>query len=120
MFRKAKKLNMFAKPLFIVALFGFFACTMHIFPTHNNESAETNSMAHHDNAQRESQCLDHNTTLANSSKNNDLLVDEALIDTSFYNFTEIISLQKVGCKNFENLSLKHKVPIFIENSILLI
>lgn len=122
MFKKAKKLNKMISSLFIVALFGFFACTMHIFPSHN-EITESGKVAHHHDAeQNKMDCVDHSTMISNSSKNDNFDPDQLAINNSFPSFTLTLLAQNqnIDNQNSKNPPPKNKVSIFLKNNIFLI
>lgn len=120
MFEKAKKLNKFISSLFMVALFGFFACTIHIFPS-DHKLIESDKVAHHhDSEQDEAKCVDHDTALSYPNKYNHSVLDQLVINNIFVSFNYIITTQNVGYITFEGPPPKNKVPIFIKNNIFLI
>ncbi len=122
MFKKAKKLNKIISSLFIVALFGFFACTMHIFPTHH-DVPQSNKVAHHNEEKQNAiECVDYHTMVFNPSKNDKFAPDQFAINNSFPSFTLILLAQNqnIDNDNSKNPPPKNKVPIFLKNNIFLI
>lgn len=122
MFKKAKKLNKIISSFFMVALFGFFACTMHIFPTHHDVSESSKVAHHYDAEQNKMDCVDHHTMVFNPSKNDNFASDQLAINNSFPSFTLTLLAQNqnIDNDNSKNPPPKNKVPIYIKNSILLI
>lgn len=123
MFKKAEKLNKFLSTLLMVAVFGFFACTIHIFPS-NHETDINDKVAHHHQADKQkTECVDHDTSLANP-KNEHLISLEniSLSHTfTFFNVDKFTAIQKKFSKNFDSgPPTKHKSPIFIINNSFLI
>jgi hypothetical protein len=127
MFKKAEKLNKFLSTLFMVAVFGFFACTIHIFPNNNNASAnQDNSSSHHPkdiNSGNEISCVEDSNLMFTSNYNS----FKVLKLLSFVNFND--SFSQFDLKYAANIKLadnynypppKNKDPIYLKNKILII
>lgn len=123
MFKKAKKLNKLISTLFMVAVFGFFACTIHIFPSHHETDINDKVAHHHESDKQKTECVDHDTSLANPKNEHLTSLENISLDHTFtfFNTNKLIVSQENFSKYLDSgPPTKHKSPIFIINNSFLI
>lgn len=120
MFKKAKKLNRIISSFFVLALFGFFACTMHIFEMHHAGAVSQENVAYaHQTQNKVSTCIYNDITLTNQNKDDDFDSDIFFVSKtiSYYSHEYLNLLRYAG---YNKLKIINKEPIYIQNSVLLI